>query len=64
MNEKLRVRFGVRLSWPIANAAIFVIRVDESSALTLETAFNRIKTVLEVSGYADVSKRMIFEIGL
>ena len=44
--HKNRVRFGIKLSWPIQNAAIFVIYVNDSQWAELQGAWGIVTTIV------------------
>lgn len=56
-----RVRFGVRLGWPIQNAATFIVYMSPARYDTMERAFSTIRTVLVGAGREDIAKRLICE---
>lgn len=58
---KVRLRFGIKLGWPIANAATFVVRVDNRQADQIAQAVGIIQAALSVAGYGDVAARLICE---
>jgi len=54
---KIRVRIGVRLSWPITNAATFVVYLSERDYDDAQDAVGVLNLILP----SHVSKRFIFE---
>ena len=54
----IRVRFGVKLSWPVQNAATFVAYVDQKQFDGLYIAISMIRSVLP----DDVKNRAFIEI--
>lgn len=57
-----RVRFGVKLSWPIANAAIFVFHVKQNQADDIKKAVEGIRMLLQISGQSEIASRLVCEI--
>lgn len=57
----IRTRFGLRLGWPIANAATFVLYLDRQGVEALRQAFGSIMAVLLRHGYADEARRLFVE---
>jgi hypothetical protein len=55
--KKIRVRIGVRLSWPITNAATFVVYLSERDYDDARDAVGVLNLILP----PDISKRFIFE---
>lgn len=58
---RTRVRFGIRLSWPITNAATFVFYVGSAHAEMLSQAVAGLVTALIASGKQDIASRIVFE---
>ena len=58
---KARCRFGIRLSWPIANAATFVIYLKPDVWQKLFDAVGLVRTALTVGGAVEIADRMICE---
>lgn len=57
-----RVRFGIKLSWPIVNGATFVRKCKADDALKIEKAIQTLRGALLVAGMADIADRIICEI--
>lgn len=58
---KVRVRLGIRLTWPIANAATFVFYVPETTYQTGATAVANLHVWLLAVNQTEIAKRLIFE---
>ena len=58
---KVRCRFGLRLGWPITNAATFVIYVPEDRVNQFDEIVSALRGVLVQSGRTDIAARVIFE---
>lgn len=60
--NKIRVRFGIKLSWPITNAGTLVLRnVREDHFMTLLTLTEQIKSHLTMIGRDDIAQRLVCE---
>lgn len=59
---KIRVRFGLKLVWPITNASVFVLHMDSSVFAQIQEKVSGIKFLLEASGRKDIADRIICEI--
>lgn len=58
---KIRVRFGVRLGWPITNAATFVFYTTDHAYAKIESAVENLRTCLTLAGKADLAQRLVCE---
>ena len=54
-------RFGIRLTWPIQNAAIFTLKLTVDQAGQIKNAVNAIKAVLLATGQVDYAGLLVFE---
>ena len=54
-------RFGIRLSWPIQNAAIFTLKLTVDQAGQVSNAVKSIKSVLLAIGQVDYAGLLVFE---
>ena len=59
--QKVSVRFGIRLSWPIANAAIFVIKLTSVEADRLIGAVRDLRSILRLSGNEKIADAIVCE---
>ena len=57
MKEQTRVRFGLRLSWPIQNAGIVVIYMSEVNYVAGVALTAQLRGILP----AEIAKRLVFE---
>lgn len=60
-DSHIRVRIGVRLSWPIANAGIFVIYVPQSMFDKMGNAMKTLKALLVASGHVRIANKLVLE---
>lgn len=58
---KVRVRYGIRLGWPITNAATFVFYTTDPVYLKLEAGVEYVRTCLTMAGKADLAQRLVCE---
>lgn len=58
---KQSIRFGIRLGWPIVNAATFVTKINANDYMKFGEAVNTIKTMLTAAGSKDIADRIVFE---
>jgi len=58
---KVRVRFGIRLGWPITNAATFVFYTQPNVFDKLSLAVENVRTYLTMAGKADLAARLVCE---
>lgn len=59
---KVRVRFGIRLVWPISNVGIFVLRqVPRENFEKLVAAVMEVKAWLTMNGRDDIAQRLVCE---
>lgn len=59
--NKIRVRFGIRLSWPITNAATFVIYLAPETWDKVFDGMVTVRGLLNVAGYQSIADRIICE---
>jgi hypothetical protein len=59
--DKIRTRFGIRLGWPIANAATFVLYMTDAQFVDMSGKVAGLKSLLAMTGRADIAERLIFE---
>lgn len=58
---KVSIRFGMRLGWPITNAATFVTKINEEDFNKFYEAVESIRIMLRMAGSVDIAERLIFE---
>lgn len=58
---RIRVRFGIRLGWPISNAAIFVVYCNESQYERGYELVDWLRTWLTGIGQDVLAKKIVFE---
>lgn len=59
---KIRVRFGLKLVWPITSAAVFVLHMDSVAFAQIQEKVNGIRSLLEMSGRQDIANRIVCEV--
>jgi hypothetical protein len=57
---KRRLRFGIKLSWPITNAAIFVVYVSPDSMTKIAGYADQIRALLQLTS-PDLASRFVCE---
>jgi hypothetical protein len=57
-----RVRFGIRLGWPIQNAATFVIVCGPDRAEELVKTVEQLRVVLSLVMRGDIAERLFCEL--
>lgn len=57
-----RVRFGIKLSWPVQNGATFVRRCKADDAKKIQSIVGTLRGALLVAGMADIADRIICEV--
>lgn len=62
MDKVLRVRFGVKLSWPITNAATFVMYISQSQFDKGSELMLGLKVWLSSVGRKDIAERLFIEL--
>lgn len=58
---KVRVRFGIRLSWPISNVGIVVSYVTQDSYDKILGSVEVLKQLLTAAGMGEAASRLVFE---
>jgi len=61
MEEKVKVRFGLKLKWPIANAAIFTSKVTNAQYIEIERRVNELRGVLALFSLHQWAEALTFE---
>ena len=59
--DKVRVRFGIRLGWPIANAAVFVFYASPDVYALLEQGVGYVRTALVAAGQSALASKLVCE---
>ena len=59
--NRVRVRFGIRLGWPIRNAATFVFYASREQFARLEELTGWLKTALAGIGQDELAGRLFCE---
>lgn len=57
----IRARFGIRLGGFFPNAAIFVKTIPAKQFNEIAVAFDKLRSVMALTGFADVAAKMVFE---
>ena len=59
--DKIRVRFGIRLGWPFANAGVFVVYMSRDYWSKLFDAVATVRGLLSASGNVEIADRIVCE---
>ncbi len=58
---RTRVRFGIRLGWPLKNAAVFVFYTSKDQYERIKEVSEWLRTALVVAGQDDLASRLVCE---
>ena len=58
---KVRLRFGIRLPWPVANAGTFVRHMTQDQADKVSSAFGLLILALNAAGASDIAAKLFCE---